>query len=129
MPEPGLRDRPLAQGGVPTDVFAVLGTLEQGLRGRTGDPAGAAREAMPALAAAINSLGRGQTVVGSRLDWVDTVATFASQADEARAEETAEVGGADLAATISRLQQVMTALEASQASFARLASISLFDRL
>ena len=118
-----------AQGGVPTDVFAVLGTLEQGLRGRTGDPAGAAREAMPALAAAINSLGRGQTVVGSRLDWVDTVATFASQAGEARAEETADVGGADLAATISRLQQVMTALEASQASFARLASISLFDRL
>ncbi|OZA91497.1 MAG: hypothetical protein B7X57_10130, partial [Erythrobacter sp. 34-65-8] len=40
-----------------------------------------------------------------------------------------EVGGADLAATISRLQQVMTTLEASQASYARLASLSLFDRL
>lgn len=117
------------QNGAQTDVFAVLGTLEQGLRGGMGDPAVAARDAMPALAAAIDSLGRGQTVVGTRLNWVETVETFASQAGEARAEETAQVGGADLAATISRLQQVMTVLEASQASFARLASISLFDRL
>lgn len=117
------------QGGVRSDVFAMLGTLEQALRGSAGDPAAAARETLPALSAAIDSLGRGQTVVGSRLDWVETVATFATQASEARAEETADVGGADLAATIARLQQVMTALEASQASFARLASISLFDRL
>ena len=115
--------------GASSDVFALLGTLEQGLRGDAGDPAQAARDALPAFDAAIESLGRGQTVVGSRLAWVETVETIAGETAEARAVEAAEAGGADLAATISRLQQVMTALEASQASFARLASLSLFDRL
>ena len=118
-----------AHGGTQTDVFALLGRLEQDLRGGSPDPAGAARDTLSAFDAALDSLGRGQTVIGARLAWVDTVETIAAEAGEARAIEASEVGGADLAATISRLQQVMTALEASQASFARLASLSLFDRL
>lgn len=116
-------------GGTASDVFALLGTLEQGLRGATGDPAGAARDSLPGFDAAIAALGQGQTVVGTRLAWVETVETIASQMGEARAEEATAVGGADLAASLSRLQQVMTALEASQASYARLASLSLFDRI
>lgn len=115
--------------GGSSDVFVLLGGLEQGLRGAAGDPAGAARESLSGFDAALESLGRGQTVVGSRLAWVETVEAIASQSGEARALEATEVGGADLAATISRLQQVMTTLEASQASYARLASLSLFDRL
>lgn len=117
------------QDGGQTDVFALLGALEQNLRGSAADPAAAARAALPAFDAALDSLGRGQTVIGARLAWVDTVETIAAEAGEARAVAAAEIGGTDLAATISRLQQVMTALEASQASFARLASLSLFDRL
>lgn len=117
------------RGGTTSDVFALLGTLEQGVRGATGDPAGAARASLPAFDAAIAALGQGQTVVGTRLAWVETVETIASQMGEARAEEATAVGGADLAASLSRLQQVMTALEASQASYARLASLSLFDRI
>ncbi len=35
------------------------------------------------------------------------------------------VGGADLATTMTRLQEMMTVLEASQASFVRLSSLSL----
>lgn len=116
-------------GGSTSDVFALLGTLEQGLRGGAGDPATAARDSLSAFDAAIETLGRGQAVVGTRLDWVETVETIASQMEESRAVEAADAGGADLAATISRLQQVMTALEASQASYARLASLSLFDRI
>ncbi|MFN4112559.1 MAG: flagellar biosynthesis protein FlgL [Sphingomonadaceae bacterium] len=115
--------------GAPTDVFALLGALEQGLRNTRGDPGAAARDSLPGLDAALESIGRGQTVVGTRLAWVETVETIASQTGEARALEAANAGGADLAATISRLQQVMTTLEASQASYARLASLSLFDRL
>ncbi|MCL4673403.1 MAG: flagellar biosynthesis protein FlgL [Sphingomonadaceae bacterium] len=115
--------------GGPSDAFAVLGALEQGLRGGAGDPAMAARDSLVGLDAAIETLGRGQAVVGTRLAWVDTVETIASQMGESRAVEAADAGGADLAATISRLQQVMTALEASQASYARLASLSLFDRI
>lgn len=113
-------------GGAASDVFALLGTLEQGLRSNSAD---SAREALPAFDAALASLGRGQTMVGTRLAWTEAVETIASQTGETRAAEAAQTGGADLAATISRLQQVMTALEASQASYARLASLSLFDRL
>ncbi len=110
-------------GGATSDVFALLGALEQGLDADT------ARGALPAFDAALEALGRGQTVVGTRLAWVETVGTIAAQTGEARAVEAAETGGADLAASISRLQHIMTTLEASQASYARLASLSLFDQI
>ena len=45
------------------------------------------------------------------------------------ADERAAVGGADLATTMTRLQEVMTVLEASQASFVRLSGLSLFNML
>lgn len=116
-------------GGVSSDAFALLGSLEQAFSGGAADPAAAARGALPAFDAAIDAIGRGQTVVGTRLTWVETVETIAAERGEARAVESAQAGGADIATTITRLQQVMTALEASQASFSRLASLSLFDRL
>ena len=70
-----------------------------------------------------------QTVVGTRLAWIDLVSERRTEAGELRAEQQAEVGGADLAETMTRLQQTMTVLEASQASFARLSSLTLFDLL
>ena len=110
-------------GGGASDVFALLGSLEMGV------DAGTARGALPAFDAALEALGRGQTVVGTRLTWTETVEAIASQTGEARAVEASQAGGADLAASISRLQQIMTTLEASQASYARLASLSLFDQI
>lgn len=110
-------------GGGVSDVFALLGSLEMGV------DAGTARGALPAFDAALEALGRGQTVVGTRLTWTETVEAIASQTGEARAVEASQAGGADLAASISRLQHIMTTLEASQASYARLASLSLFDQI
>ena len=48
---------------------------------------------------------------------------------KAIAEERADVGGADIAVTMTRLQETLTILEASQASFVRLANLSLFSML
>ena len=45
------------------------------------------------------------------------------------ADEQAAIGGADLATTMTRLQETMTVLEASQASFVRLANLTLFDMM
>jgi flagellar hook-associated protein 3 FlgL len=45
------------------------------------------------------------------------------------ADQQASIGGADLASTMTRLQEISTVLEASQASFVRLANLSLFDVL
>jgi len=44
-------------------------------------------------------------------------------------DERSSVGGADLAVTMTRLQEMLTVLEASQASFVRLANLNLFSML
>ena len=46
-----------------------------------------------------------------------------------RANEQTEVGTVDAATAITQLQEIMTVLEASQASFVKLASLSLFDMI
>jgi flagellar hook-associated protein 3 FlgL len=116
-------------GGAPTDLFAVVKTLSDALRGAVADPAQAARDALGALDTGLETITTQQTVVGARLNWIDLNTERRTQMGQLRAEEEAEVGGTDIAFAISQLQQTMTVLEASQASFARLASLSLFEML
>ncbi len=116
-------------GGSPTDLFAVVKVLSDALKGAVPDPAQAARDALGALDTGLEAITTQQTVVGARLNWIDLNTERATQMGQLRAEEEAEVGGTDLALAVSQLQQTMTVLEASQASFARLASLSLFDML
>ena len=116
-------------GGTATDLFATLKGLADALQGGAADPAGAARAALTSLATGLSTVTTAQTVVGARLNWIDLATTHASQRGEQRAIEEAAVGGTDIAATITRLQQTMTVLEASQASFARLSGLSLFDQI
>ena len=115
-------------GGVTTDLFAILGTLAAALQA-PGDAAGAARDALDGLEAALNRVTTGQTVVGARLSWIELMDERRESTGELVAEEQATIGGADLATTMTRLQEVMTVLEASQASFVRLANLSLFDMM
>lgn len=113
--------------GAPTDLFAVIGTLASALQGGSADPAGAARAALDGLHAGLDSTTVAQTVVGTRLAWIDQVGERRQDLQEQRSANEATIGGADLAGTVAQLQQTMTVLEASQASFAKLASLSLFD--
>jgi flagellar hook-associated protein 3 FlgL len=119
-----------ADNGSVTDVFAFLNDLEIGIRsaGAPG-PAEFARASLDGLDAAIETVTRGQTVIGVRLAWIDSIEQAETFRSEARAQEGADVGGVDIAAAITQMQQVLTALEASQASFTRLSSISLFDNI
>ena len=110
-----------------TNLYAVVKGLADALNGAAADPAQAARDALGLLDTGLESITTAQTVVGARLNWIDLVGERRLQLGELRANEEAEVGGAELASTITQLQQVMTVLEASQASFAKLASLSLFD--
>ncbi len=113
--------------GGPTDLLAVVKNLAAALQSGSPDPAAAARDALGALDAGLDQVSAGQTLVGARLAWIDLTTERRTDLSELRASEQADLGGTDLAATISHLQEVMTVLEASQASFARLASLSLFD--
>jgi len=115
-------------GGVPTDLFAVLGTLAAALQG-AGDPVAASRDAMTALDTGLEKVTAAQTVVGARLSWIELMDQRREATGELVAAEQADIGGADLATTMTRLQEVMTVLEASQASFVRLSQLSLFSML
>ncbi|MBN8501880.1 MAG: flagellar biosynthesis protein FlgL [Sphingomonadales bacterium] len=118
-------------GGGPTNLYTVIKTLADALGGVTPgvDPIQAARDAMGALETGLETIATQQTIVGTRLNWIDLNTERRTQMSELRAEEQADVGGTDLAEAMSRLQQTMTVLEASQASFARLSSLSLFEFL
>lgn len=112
-----------------TDLLAVVKTLADGLAATAPDPAQAARDALGGLDAGLDAITTAQTVVGTRLNWIELNLDRATRMAELRAEDEAEAAGTDIAATITELQQVMTVLEASQASFVRLSSLSLFDQI
>jgi len=113
----------------PTNLFTLVRELGNALQGNVGDPAQAARDALGGLDAGLESVTTAQTVVGSRMNWIDLIGDRRTQRSEQRSEQQAEVGGADLATTVTALQEIMTVLEASQAAFARLAGLSLVTML
>lgn len=115
--------------GAPTDLMAVVKNLAIALQGGVADPAAAARDALGALSTGIDTLTTGQTLVGTRLAWIDLTTERRIDLAELRAGEEAELGGTDIATTIVELQELMIVLEASQASFTRLSSLNLFDQL
>jgi flagellar hook-associated protein 3 FlgL len=107
----------------------VLGALSAALQDPTADAAAAGKQAMSALDAGLDQVTTQQTVVGARMGWIEIIADRRTAGGERVAEERADIGGADLATTMTRLQEVMTVLEASQASFIKLAGMSLFEQL
>ncbi len=116
-------------GGAPTDLFAVVKTLSDALKGGVADPAQGARDALGQLDTALETITTQQTVIGARLNWIDLNTDRRTATSQLRSEEQADLGGTDLSLAVSQLQQTMTVLEASQASFAKLAQLSLFDLL
>lgn len=115
--------------GSPTDIFAVLDTLATALRSGTGDPQGAANGALDALNAGLEQITTTQTVIGGRMNWVDLNLARYERLGAMRTSEKGQIGGVDPAAAMTELQEMMTVLEASQASFVKLANLSLFDLL
>jgi flagellar hook-associated protein 3 FlgL len=115
--------------GTPTSAFAVLGGLAAALQGGAGDPVAAAGAAIAGIDAALDTTNRAVTILGTRMAWTEQVE--AQQADRrvALAERRSRVGDTDIADAIARLQQSLTALEASQSAFARVSSLTLFDAL
>jgi flagellar hook-associated protein 3 FlgL len=115
--------------GTPTSAFAVLGGLAAALSGGSPDPVAAANAALEGIDAALDTTNRAQTILGTRMAWVEQVQQQQTDRGVALAERRSRVGDTDIAEAIARLQQSLTALEASQAAFARVSSLSLFDAL
>lgn len=115
--------------GTPTSAFAVLGGLAAALQGGAPDPVAAANAALEGIDAALDSTNRATTILGTRMAWVEQVQQQQGERGIVLAERRSRVGDTDIADAIARLQQTMTALEASQAAFARVSSLTLFDAL
>ena len=115
--------------GTPTDLFSAIGDLAAALQGGASNGASLASGAIDAIDGGLGKLTTAQTVVGTRLTWIDTLDQRRTERSETIAQERADVGGVDLASAITRLQQTVTVLEASQASFVKLANLSLFSQL
>ena len=83
---------------------------------------------LDALNSGLEAVTTGQTLIGARLAWIDLTNERRTTLGELqcgrrgrhRRRPTSPPPSSDL-------QQIMTVLEASQASFARLASLTLFD--
>lgn len=116
-------------GGVPTSSFAVIADLAIAMRAAGGDPAQAARDALAGIDAAIDTANRSQTVIGTRAGWVEAIQQDQQTRAIDVAEKRSQIADTDVADTIVRLQQALTALEASQASFTRVSSLTLFNAL
>ena len=115
--------------GTPSSGFAVLGTLAAILTGGGPNPEAAALAAITGIDAALDTANRSQTILGTRLAWVEQVQSQQADRDIALAERRSRVGDTDIAEAIARLQQSLTALEASQAAFARVSELNLFRAL
>ena len=126
---PGNEVFEFAVGGVPTNAFAVLGGLTAALQGGSPDPVAAANAAIEGIDAALDTATRATTIIGTRMAWVDQVENQQAERKIALAERRSRVGDTDIADAIARLQQSLTALEASQAAFARVSDLNLFDAL
>jgi flagellar hook-associated protein 3 FlgL len=115
--------------GTQTNLLATLKTLSDALKtGGTGVTQ-AAQDGLAALGQGLDAITTAQTVVGSRLSWIDLTTDRRTNLTELRANEESDVGGTDIASTVAKLQETMTVLEASQASFTKLAGLSLFQLL
>lgn len=117
------------KAGNSTDLLTAIKTLADSLS--AGGPAAqaAAKTSLDTLATALDQVTTAQTVVGSRLTWIDLNTERQTAMSTTRNSEEADIGGTDTATAMVRLQELTTVLQASQASFTRLANLSLFDVL
>ncbi len=115
------------QNGTTTDTLAVLSALATALQ--TGDATAqqTASDSLDKLQSGLDQLSDVQASVGARGARVELQQALLQTADTDRASLRSKLEDTDITAAVVELQQMMTALSATQASFSKLAQLSLFD--
>ena len=116
------------RSGANDDTLNVLNTLVTALKSG-GDATATIRDAMDKLKAANDNVATVQASVGAREARVELQQGLQQAASTDRAQLRSSIEDADPVSTITQLQQTMTVLQATQASFSKLTSLSLFDYL
>jgi flagellar hook-associated protein 3 FlgL len=117
------------KAGANDDTLNVLNTLVTALKTGGSDVGATIKDAMDKLHAANDNVATVQASVGAREARVELQQGLQRAASTDRAQLRSSIEDADPVATITQLQQTMTVLQATQASFTKLTSLSLFDYL
>lgn len=117
------------QAGNTTDLMTVVKNLADALQSGSAAAQTAANASLDNLRTALETITTAQTVVGSRLSWIDLTMERQTAMAAARSSEQTNVGGTDTTEAVVKLQELATVLQASQASFAKLSGLSLFSIL
>lgn len=120
-------------GGISTpsgtsDMFAVLTKLATALIAND-SPTAAATEGGVGLKAVLTQIGAARGSVGARAARLDLETDRLSAVATTREVDRSGLEDTDITATITELQKTMTVLQATQASFSKLSSLSLFSYL
>lgn len=110
-----------------TDMFAILAAFAAALQ--PGAEPGGIDTAMTDLDAALTQVDTTRASVGARAFRLDLEAERLADADVARDVAREGIESADPTQAIAELQKTLTILQATQASFSKLTSLSLFDYL
>ena len=114
-------------GGNATNVIDALGALATALKAGGSQAQTAAQDGLTTLANGLDAATTAQTVIGSREAWIALTTQNQTAQSTARATEESQVGDTDVSKAAIRLQQLTTALQASQSVFVRLSGLSLFN--
>lgn len=120
-------------GGISTpsgtsDMFAVITKLATALIGND-SPIAAATEGGASLKAVLTQIGSARGSVGARAARLDLETDRLTDVATTREVDRSGLEDTDITAAITELQKTMTVLQATQASFSKLSSLSLFSYL
>ena len=113
--------------GNQVNLIDAIGSIATALK--TGGSAAqtAASNGLTTLSNGLDAVTTAQTVIGTRESWITLTAQNQTAQATARATEESQVGDTDVSKAAIKLQQLTTALQASQSSFVRLSQLSLFN--
>lgn len=111
------------------NMFAVVQGLADAIR--TGGPTSlaASQNALTTLRTAIDGVSDARASIGARASRMDLEAQRLSESSLNREATRAALEDTDVSTAITQLQKTLTVLQATQASFTKLTSLSLFDYL
>lgn len=119
----------LAFTGPAGDAFALLVDLQLALAAPDETRAALLATNLAGLDAAVSRAADAQAGVGVRAARLDAEHERLTTSNIAREGDLTKVESLDMATAIARLQRLSTVLQAAQASFVKLTSLSLWDRL
>lgn len=107
------------------DMFATLVALRDAVAAGDTPPT----SSLDDLKSALDTVGAARASIGARGARVDLIANQFADIKTANEEARTATEGVDVSGTITELQKTLTILQATQASFTKLSSLSLFDYL